>query len=143
MTKILNWYRASFAHFHTSGAIGLLILRLVFGLALAQHGFGKMQAPTSWMGPDAPVPGFFQFLAAFSEFGGGIAWALGLLTPIASFGIIVTMVVAVFHHFTGGQPWVAPNGGGSFEPAMGYLVVGVFLLLNGPGPLSLDRKVFK
>ena len=102
-----------------------------------------MQAPTSWMGPTAPVPGFFQFLAAFSEFGGGIAWALGLLTPLASLGIIFTMLVAVAHHLTSGDPWVASSMGPSAEPAMGYLAVAIFIFFNGPGPLSVDRKLLK
>jgi hypothetical protein len=30
------------------------------------------------MGTGSPVPGLFQLLAAISEFGGGIAWILGL-----------------------------------------------------------------
>jgi|GEM_PF-5430478 len=72
------------------GAVGLLLLRLVFGAALVLHGFPKIQHPTNWMGAGAPVPGFFQFLAAFSEFFGGLAVIIGLLTPIAAFGIAAT-----------------------------------------------------
>jgi putative oxidoreductase len=62
--------------------VTLLVIRVVTGIAFMLHGWGKIQAPMSWMGPDAPVPGVFQFLAAFSEFGGGIAWALGFLFPL-------------------------------------------------------------
>src|ERR1044071_3379761 len=65
------------------GAIGLLLIRLVVGSAFMLHGWGKIQHPFSWMGPESPVPGFFQLLAAISEFGGGLAWILGLLTPLA------------------------------------------------------------
>src|SRR6218665_1102626 len=75
-------------------ATALLLLRLMAGIALMSHGFGKIQAPFSWMGPDAPIPGFLLFLAALSEFGGGLALVLGLLVPLASFGIICTMAVA-------------------------------------------------
>ena len=60
----------------------LLLLRIVAGVAFMLHGWGKIQHPFSWMGPD--MPGFLQALAALSEFGGGAAWALGLLTPLAS-----------------------------------------------------------
>src|SRR5262245_3700726 len=64
-------------------AWGLLVVRVVFGLGIAQHGWSKIQHPFNWMGPDAPVPAFLQFLAALSEFGGGIALIFGLLTPLA------------------------------------------------------------
>ena len=43
------------------------------------------------LGPDAPVPGALQFLAFLSEFGGGIALLLGLLTPVAALGVLSTM----------------------------------------------------
>lgn len=92
---------------------GLLALRLAAGLAFMYHGYGKIQNPFGWMGPDAGIPGVFQALAALSEFGGGLAWMLGLLTPLASFGLACTMAVAVR-----------------------------LLLLAGPGRFSADRGVF-
>lgn len=127
------------------GAVGLLVLRLVAGLAMMLHGWGKIQPnPFGWMGPDAPVPGFLQFLAALSEFGGGLALIVGLLTPIASLGIFFTMVVAVLVHVQRGDPFVAMKpGGGSFEPALGYLAIALLMIFTGPGALSLDALVFK
>src|SRR5436305_14044903 len=74
---------------------GLLILRLVVGLAFIFHGYGKIQKPFGWMGPDASIPGVFQALAAVSEFGGGLFWMLGLFTPLASRGLACTTTVAV------------------------------------------------
>ena len=67
------------------GAVGLLVLRLVAGSALMLHGWPKIQNPFGWMPPQSPVPGILQALAALSEFGGGLALILGLLTPIAAF----------------------------------------------------------
>src|SRR5688500_1887660 len=97
---------------------GLLLLRLVVGLAFMFHGWGKIQHPFDWMGPDAPVPGIFQGLAALSEFGGGLAWMLGLLTPLASFGLLCTMAVAVYTHaVVKGDPFVSTGAGGAYEPA--------------------------
>jgi putative oxidoreductase len=52
---------------------GLLVLRVVAGLAFMHHGWGKIQSPMSWMGPEASVPGALQALAAISEFCGGAA----------------------------------------------------------------------
>ena len=61
----------------------LLLIRLVMGYAFILHGWGKIQNPMGWMGPDATVPGVLQLLAAVSEFGGGIALIIGLLTRLA------------------------------------------------------------
>ena len=107
------------------GALGLLIVRLIFGVGIAQHGWGKIQTPMSWMGPDAGIPGIFQALAAISEFGGGIALILGLLTPVAMFGLACTMLVAIFTvHLKAGDPFVARGGGRSWELAGLYLGAG-------------------
>ncbi len=85
----------------------------------------KFKVHLYWMGPDAPVPGFLQFLAAFSEFGGGLAWIIGLLVPLASLGLAITMAVAVsMHMITLGDPFVASSpGGSSYELAAVYFAV--------------------
>lgn len=122
------------------GTVGLLLLRLVAGLAFMFHGWGKIQNPFGWMGPDSGIPGMLQALAALSEFGGGLAWILGLPTPLASFGILCTMTVALGYHVSSGGSFV--GGEGSYEPALVYLVVALLLILIGPGAFSLDVQVF-
>ncbi len=123
---------------------GLLVLRLLCGAAFMVHGWGKIQAPFGWMGPDSSMPGFFQALAALSEFGGGLAWILGLLTPLASFGLACTMAVAVyFHGVVLKHSFFAQSQAGSCEPAAVYLCVALLLLLAGPGAFSLDRLLFR
>lgn len=128
----------------SSGAVGLLAVRLVAGVAMMFHGWPKIQQATGWMGPDAPVPGPLQALAAVAEFGGGLCWVLGLLTPVASALILGTMAAALgMVHIAQGHPFVATQPGGpSFEPALGYLAIAVLLLLAGPGRLSLDWLLF-
>jgi putative oxidoreductase len=122
---------------------GLLVLRLVAGLAFLFHGYGKIQNPFGWMGANASFPGVFQALAAVSEFGGGLAWIVGLLTPLASFGLACTMTVAVWMHAAVlNDPFVALQGGRSYELAAVYLCVAVLLLLAGPGRFSVDRIAF-
>ncbi len=119
-------------------SIALLLVRLVMGVALIMHGWGKIQTPFSWMGPDAPVPGILQFLAALSEFGGGIALLIGLLTSVAMLGLFCTMAVAVhMHAVIKGDPFV-----GGYELALVYLVLAVMFILTGPGTFALDAKVF-
>lgn len=135
MIKTLNLIWGQFVR--GRAAWGLLAVRLVFGGALALHGLQKLSNPFGWMGPDAPVPGFLQFLAFLSEFGGGLALMVGLLTPLAALGVIATMAVAtlVAH---GSHPWVAAPGQPSKESALGYLAFGALMLLTGPGTLSID-----
>jgi putative oxidoreductase len=125
-------------------SIGLLAIRIVVGLAFVLHGSGKIQHPFSWMGENSGYPAFLLGLAALSEFGGGIAWILGLLTPLACFGIACTMLVALrLHVFILHDPFVAtaPKQS-SFELAAVYLAVAVLLALVGPGRFSVDRLAF-
>jgi len=121
----------------------LLLMRLVIGTAFIIHGWPKIHNPFGWMGPQSPVPGFFQLLAALSEFGGGIAWVIGLLVPLASLGIGCTMIVAVsMHAIVLHDPFVHLAGGRSFELASAYLCTAVLMFAMGPGTFSLDAKVF-
>ena len=127
------------------GAAALLFLRLVVGSALMFHGWSKIQKPFEWMGTDSWAPGILQALAAFSEFGGGLALILGLLTPLACLGIACTMAVATtMVHLAKGDPFVAPRGweGGSYELALVYFSVALAIMLVGPGKLSLDYLLF-
>jgi putative oxidoreductase len=124
-------------------SIGLLILRLVAGLAFVFHGYGKIAKPFAWMPPESGMPPWLQALVVLSEFGGGLAWMLGLLTPLASLGLACTMGVAVWiHTYVLGDPFVPSGPGGSYELASIYLCIAVLLLLSGPGRFSLDRLVF-
>jgi putative oxidoreductase len=120
-------------------AVGLLFLRLIAGIGMVLHGQGKIQTPFSWMGPDAPVPGILQALAALSEVGGGLALIFGFLTPLACLGIMSTMFVAALKHIQEGGSFI---GKGSYELPALYFVIALTLLLTGPGVLSLDKALF-
>ena len=119
--------------------IAMLLFRVVAGLAFMFHGWGKIQAPFTWMGEG--TPGILQALAAVAEFGGGFAWIIGLLMPLASLGMLCTMAVAVhFHAIIKGDPFVGHEG--SYELALLYLVISIVFIAVGPGKFSLDRKFF-
>lgn len=125
------------------GSVGLLLLRLVMGAAFVLHGWSKIQNPLGWMGPEATMPGILQALAAISEFGGGSALIVGLLTRLASLGITSVMVVALATvHLRLGHPFVGTSDGPSFELPAVYLVCAIMFLLLGPGKLSLDALLF-
>lgn len=124
-------------------SMAIFLFRLIMGVAFILHGWGKIQSPFGWMGPDAPVPGFLQFLAALSEFGGGLSLLLGLLFPLGALGIFCVMSVAVYMHaFVWGQPFVNMTGGPSYELALVFWGACVVFFNLGPGKFSLDAKLF-
>lgn len=128
-----------------TASFGLLLLRLVVGIAFIYHGWDKIQNPFGWIPAEAPlkVHSIFQFLAALSEFGGGIALILGLLNSLTNIGIGFTMLVAVYlHMIVLKDPFVNSKGGGSYELALVYLVISILLYIVGPGKLSVDRLLF-
>ena len=127
----------------TMASIALLLLRLIAGTAFILHGWQKVQNPVGWMGPASSIPAFFQVLAAISEFGGGIGWVSGFLTPLASLGIASVMTVAVsLHLMVLKDPFVNLTGGHSYELALVYLGIALLVLVLGPGKFSLDKKLF-
>jgi putative oxidoreductase len=121
----------------------LLFLRVMAGVAFVMHGFWKIQNPFHWMGAEATTPAVFQALAALSEFGGGFALILGLLTRLGALGILCTMVVAVYTHASiMGDPFVNLTGGRSYELAMIYLGISLAVIVFSPGRFSADRAIF-
>lgn len=124
-------------------ALGLLLLRVVTGVAMVIHGWPKIQNAFHWMdkpGAPSPMPGIVQALAALGEFGGGLGLLFGCLTLPACFGIAAVMLGAIFTAHAG-DPWIKP-GGKSFELASLYLLIAAVVALLGPGIYSLDAKLF-
>jgi putative oxidoreductase len=137
---MFRWY----GYIGGAGSLGLLILRLAYGAAFCFHGWGKIQDPTGWAGPNAPFPPYLLAAAAVAEFGGGIAMILGFLTPLFALGLACTMAVAALKiHIPHGDPFVGTAPGQmSYEPAVVYFAIAVCILLIGPGQLSLDYCLF-
>lgn len=126
-------------------SLAFLILRLVFGLGFAVHGYqalfvmdGAMEgmaasiAEWGWPAPEA-----WAYLAKITELVGGVMVAFGFLTRAASLACAGTMVVAIWkvhlHH-----PFSDVNGGPGWEMAGLYLAAFLALLLVGGGKLSID-----
>jgi putative oxidoreductase len=127
-----------------TAAFGLLLVRAVFGVAMMLHGLPKIQNPLHWMGPDSPIHPGLQALAAFSEFFGGLAWVVGLLTPLAALGVACVMLKAmdVLGARTGIQ-FVANPPQPSFELPALFFAVALMLIFTGAGSMSLDAALFR
>lgn len=84
----------------------------------------------------AMFPVFFAWIAGFSETIGGLMLVLGFKTRIAAFLIVCTMLVAIFLQ-------QIDNGVWNMLPALGFLWVGIYSLINGSGRFGLDYLIIK
>lgn len=121
-----------------------LVGRLVLGSIMVAHGWGKVIPRGSLYNfahfvSHLGLPYWLGYVAAFTEFFGGIALILGLLTPAVALAVAIEMLVAILKvHFRHGL--MGPQG---YEFPLGLLALSLFLLADGPGYLALDRAVFR
>jgi putative oxidoreductase len=123
-------------------ALGLLLFRLVIGTAFLLHGRRKLKHPTNWMQLEGtpPAPPAVQFFAALAEFGSGTGYLLGLLSPLAAIGVLMTMTGAALKvHIPNHSPFVDSPGKPSAESSIIYAAAAILLLLMGPGKYSIDQ----
>ena len=122
--------------------LGLLIIRLMLGVAGVYHGgqkvglFGgmKIEAFADALGKmNFPMPTVSAWLAVVGEFGGGVMIALGLLPRLGAFLFAFTMAIAwgVAHKFR-----FDPTAQGNDAPFVLCLVC-LGILFTGPGRFSL------
>lgn len=118
--------------------LGLTVLRVFAGCALAYHGIGKLPPSAEFIegvgGMGFPLPAFFAWAAGCSEFFGGVLLALGLFTRPAAFFILCTMLTAGFIRH-------ADDPFGTKEKALLYACVALAFLLMGAGKFAVDAVV--
>ena len=127
----------------TISPFALTVLRVVAGIIMTVHGWMKLADYSGWIesvgGMGIPAPEIFGALAMAAELAGGIGLVLGLLTPIAAFGVLCNMLVAIFVvHLENGL--LARDGGFEFPLILG--ATALFFMVRGAGPISLDRALF-
>ncbi len=131
---------------------GPLFLRVVLGLIFVVHGWEKVTGLWGWMAqgdewrfvgtvafmPLFP-PVFWATCATLAEFLGGILVFVGYRTKLASFFLVIVMLVALGVH--------VPQGGPGFigfvkeiEKPLALLVMAISLMLSGSGRYSIKLK---
>ena len=124
--------------------VALLILRLTVGLLIVGHGAQKLfgafgghglHRTSAFLGSVGYRPAkFWAFLGALSEFGGGLLFAAGFLSPLGAIAIGASMLTAI-SKFHWPKLW---NTNGGFEYPLVLLMVAIAVGIAGPGAFSLD-----
>lgn len=126
--------------------LGVLILRLGIGLMFVFHGWPKISGGSEiWVKLGMAMnfvgigvaPAFWGFMAASTEFFGGILIAVGLLTRPVAMMLTFNMLVAVVLKF---------STGAGLEGASQAIEVGIVflsLILTGAGKYSIDEHCKK
>ncbi|MFF2204171.1 DoxX family protein [Streptomyces sp. NPDC058145] len=130
----------------TAADVGLLLIRLTFGLLMAAHGAQKLFGLFGGPGLTATGKGFaglgyrpgrlYAVIGGLSEFLGGLGLALGLLTPLAAAALIGVMINAMATVTGAHGLWEADGG---VEYSVCIAVVALAVAAIGPGRLAADR----
>ena len=128
--------------------LAVVLLRVVVGLTLAMHGSQKLFGFFGGSGP-AGTRKFFSGLgfrtplvmavvAGLSELGGGLLFALGLMTPLAALALAVVMLNAIATvHWKKGYF----NSRGGYEYNLLIIATALAVTAAGPGRFYLDQAV--
>lgn len=124
--------------------VGLLVLRLGIGITMAMHGaqklFGWFDGPgldgvkNMLTGQGYPAPGFFAIVTGVIEGFGGLALALGVLTPLAGAAIMGAMINAISVKWGSGY-----IGGLEYETVLA--TGGAALAFTGAGRFAVDGAI--
>jgi putative oxidoreductase len=141
--------------FRTSNSFAPTILRLVLGFLFFVHGAQKALGWFGGYGFSKTVDSFHAYLgipaplavlAIAAEFLGGIGLIVGLLGRVAAFGILCTMLVAIFRvNLANGlfMNWAGTQKGEGYEYHLLAIAICLAIMVLGSGAFSLDRLLAK
>jgi len=123
-----------------------LLTRITLGHAFFLTGGGKIANIEDFVGFMAargiPFPEANAAFVARLEYYGGMALVVGLLTRLVAAGLAGTMVVALLGEEQFAESWRWSGDLGPTDiPSFVFLVMLMWLVLFGPGPVSLDKLV--
>lgn len=124
--------------------IGLAVLRIVLGVALALHGWAKFSGGIGGVegffgSVGIPAPGVMAYVVSIVELVGGLLLILGLGTQIVAILVIIDMLGAIlFVKLKGG---VLDGGVLIWELEALIAAAALCLALSGPGAWAVDDVV--
>jgi putative oxidoreductase len=119
--------------------LGAFAMRVVLGVIMVAHGYTKVIPKDalynfSHMVLRMHLPLWLGYIAAFTEFFGGMLLIVGLLTRVVAFMTAVDMAVAIIKvHLHGGL-----MGSNSFSLPLALFSISLMLMFTGCGWLGLD-----
>ncbi|HEV9036519.1 MAG TPA: DoxX family protein [Puia sp.] len=138
------------------GAPAIIWIRLLTGGIFFWEGLLKFAYPNQGVGRFTklgfPFPEFTAHFVAVTEIMGGLFLLAGLFTRVAALYFIAEMIVAILSTKIGVYLGTSPLPLPPSPPKTGFwavlheiradyaqLLTGIFLLMEGPGPRSVDR----
>lgn len=117
--------------------IGIGLLAIGHGIPKIMGGFGMWRELGAFMHPLGVyfLPVMWGFLAAVTEFFGGIALVIGLGTRIASAALIFMMFVAFMWHLHKGDPFSI------YSFPLSLIIIYTAFFIIGGGSFSLDNFI--
>jgi len=118
--------------------LALFVMRLVLGIIMLVHGYHKVFGGLHHfvqLVTGLGLPAWSAYLAAFTEFFGGLLILLGLFTRFAAFAICIDLSVAIAKvHLHNGL-----TGNGGFEFPLTVSALAFALIFFGAGPIAFDH----
>jgi putative oxidoreductase len=125
-----------------SGAVPLLMCRIVLGWEFTVSGWGKVHRLSPFVGffreLGIPLPEFTARWVAGCELVCGALLLVGLFSRLATLPLLVTMVVAVA---TSKQDQIHSLSDLFFQVEVAYICMLFFIAMLGPGAVSLDGLI--
>ena len=123
--------------------LALLVMRLTLGAIMVVHGsqkvFGGLHQfaqAVHGMG----MPAWLAYVAAFTEFLGGLMILAGFFTRFAALAVCIDLIVAIWKvHLHQGM--LIANGKVGYEFALSAATIAFALIFFGGGPISLDHAI--
>jgi len=156
MNNLIKWI----FRYEESAPKSNIIIRILVGWVFLWEGVIKFVFQNQGIGRFTkigfPVPEFTATFVAILEIIGGLFLIFGLYTRLISIPFITEMLVAMLSTkiaiFLGTSPLALPPGPPQagffavlheFRSEFAQLMCCLYLIINGPGPLSLDAIIFR
>jgi putative oxidoreductase len=118
--------------------LALLVMRLALGAIMVAHGYQKVLGNLHHFAQlvgSLGLPGWLGYVAAFTEFLGGLLVLAGFFTRPAAFAICIELAVAIWKvHWHNGL-----TGDHGYEFPLAAATLAFALIFFGAGSISLDH----